>query len=47
MTFFSNTASVSWENAEFDVYFAEVDFTTFKDGDWIIISDYANNPVCL
>ena len=44
MTFFSNTASVSWDNVEYNVYFAEVDFTTFEDGDWIsgssIIYDY-------
>lgn len=45
MTFFSNTASVSWENVEYDVYFAEVNFTTFGDDDWINISDYTNNPV--
>lgn len=44
MTFFSNTASASWQNLEYKVYFAEVDFTTFEDCDWIsgftIISDY-------
>ena len=45
MTFYSNMDSVSWENVVYDVYFAEVGFTTFKDGDWINISDYTNNPV--
>ena len=44
MTFFSNTASVSWKDAEYDVYFAEVDFTTFEDGAWMngatIVYDY-------
>ena len=45
MTFFSDMASVSWENVVYDVYFAEVNFTTFEDGDWINISDYTNNPV--
>ena len=38
MTFFSNTASASWENIMYDVYFAEVDFTTFEFNDLISTS---------